>query len=66
MSDNALAYVFRIFWIVLLAFILVDSFCKSWNTENGKKERVLSDGGRSWATILSCSLLLLQYIWHCV
>lgn len=44
MSDNALAYVFRIFWIVLLAFILVDSFCKSWNTENGKKERVLSDG----------------------
>ena len=44
MSDNMLAYIFRIFWIVLLAFILVDSFCKSWNTENGKKERILSGG----------------------
>lgn len=44
MSDNALAYMFRIFWIVFLAFILVDTFCKSWNTENGKNERVLPNG----------------------
>ena len=41
MSDNALNYIFRIFWILFLAFILTDTFCKSWNTENGGKGRKL-------------------------
>lgn len=44
MSDNMLGYMFRVFWIIFLATVLVDSFCKSWNTENGKKDRALPNG----------------------
>ena len=44
MSDNMLNYIFRAFWILFLAYVLVDTFCKSWNTENGETGRKLQSG----------------------
>lgn len=44
MSDNMLNYIFRMFWIFFLAYVLVDTFCKSWNTENNEKGRKLQSG----------------------
>ena len=66
MSDNMLNYIFRMHsGSLFLAYVLVDTFCKSWNTENGETGRKLQSGK---ATFVGYDPVLVpghgsQYIW---